>query len=399
MPIQNTFIRFRYLLSSLMVVVSISLSTGIPIRPRINFHVRDVSSISSGSYLIRDDRVENSIVNYFKILVPSTTLSQPDPKIIKGLNPEVRFQAWELVTSMAWSPDGKILAVAAGNQIYLFQSETLEIIDRVEIGALSSGLGFSLDGQIFASSSRDGILRVWSLDPVSQGKNSLLLKPKWQVNAHRKGANTLAFSPNGEIIATGGNDAMVRVWEVKSGKKLSEVIGGTYSVPSLKFSLDSRTLAIVNGNFVRLRDVETGRIVGSFRVQESLYCVDFDPAGSYLAVGSSENQLYLWKIDEAFRTGSDNYPLPVVLATHQGHPGGVSALVWQIRYSPDGKFLISAGGDGMIKVVDARDYKQVMEIDAHYLAVTSLAFSPDSQQFASGGLDGIVRIWSLDQLR
>ena len=89
--------------------------------------------------------------------------------------------------------------------------------------------------------------------------------------AHKKGVNSLAFSPNGNLLATGGNDAVARVWDASSGENQSQMIGGTYAVPDIAFTPDGASLAVVNGEVVRLRDVASGRFADPARPGVSLY--------------------------------------------------------------------------------------------------------------------------------
>src|SRR4030067_647691 len=99
------------------------------------------------------------------------------------------------------------------------------------------------------------------------------------------------------------------------------MIGGTFAVPSIAFSPDGAVLAVANGDMIRLRQVGSERILGSFQAEEPLFSLVYSPDGAWLAAGDTRNQVLLWKPEQAFRTGQENYPDPILLAAHDGRGG------------------------------------------------------------------------------
>jgi WD40 repeat protein len=277
------------------------------------------------------------------------------------------------VLRLAWSPDGKILAVSAGEHIYLYPTGSFE--GRKDITAKGScpGMAFSPGGELLACGGRDGVVHVWETATGAE---------RFAIAAHKKAINAVAFSPEGNLLASAGNDGMARLWEVSSSAKNGEMIGGSFAIPALAFSLDGASLAIANAKVVRWRDIETGRFVQTLRSEEAIFSLALSPDGSTLAAGSSTGNVLRWDLV----SGEAMPPLD----------GKAVGLVWQVTYSSDGKLLASASADGVIRVWEVGTGSLLLNLTAHQKAATSLAFSPDGLWLASGGLDGRVILWTVD---
>ena len=303
----------------------------------------------------------------------------------------IQFMPWELVTALAWSPDQAWLVVAAGNRLVGYQTETWQAAWEFPMPALSSSLAFSPDGRWLAAGSRDGLVRVW--------ENSLSLagvaEPTLVIEAHKKGVNSVTFDPGSSFLASGGNDAVARFWDPNTGDNLGQMIGGTYAVPSIAFSPDGMTLAVVNGTEVRLREVGSERITGAIQASQPLYSLAFHPQGNFFVTGSTENQVELWDTGQAFRTGQERYPDPLRFDGHNGIPNTYRSLVWQVAFNPQGGLFATAGGDAFVRIWDYEQKNQAIALSGHRLAVSSVSFSPDGRLLASGSLDASVRIWQV----
>jgi WD40 repeat protein len=307
---------------------------------------------------------------------------------------EVSFGPWDLVMAIAWSPDGQNLAVSAGDRVYVYRTQDWQQLSAIETGALTHSLAYSPDGRWLAAGSRDGYVRIWDASLLYASDQTA---PALTLQAHRKGVNSLAFSPSagqlGSILASGGNDAVARFWDPDSGENLGLMVGGTFAVPSIAFMPDGSQLAVTNGDRIRLREVGSERIIGTFASQAPLYSLAISPNGGWLAVGGSDNLIRLWQPEQAFRTGQQEYVEPVYLNGHNGRLDTFRSLVWQVVFSPSGELLASAGGDGTVRLWSIERGELLATLIAHPGGSTCVAFSPDGRALVSGGLDGVLRVW------
>ena len=290
----------------------------------------------------------------------------------------VDFDPWAMILAVAWSPDGQVIAVSAGQSVSLLEAETLEETLRWKLGATTGSLAWSPDSQFLAAGSRDGQVHIWEL---SSGK---LVQ---SIQAHKKGVNSIAFHPSGGVLASGGNDAVARLWDIRSGERLAQMIGGTYAVPSLAFTRQGDNLAIVNGNVIRLREVATGQFAKTIRAKEGIYSLAVNPEETLIASGGVTGAVESWD--------SDSGEAHIRYLDPSTSPAPLPVLIWSVAFSPDGSLLVAAGSDARIRVWETQTGELLVTLPGHTKSVTSLSFSPDGRILASGSLDGSLRLWGI----
>jgi WD40 repeat protein len=235
-------------------------------------------------------------------------------------------------------------------------------------------MAYSPDGESLATYSWDGALRLWK---TTTGATSTDLA------AHTSPVTSIAFNPDGTLLASGGEDNAVRLWEVGTNRLLGILRGHNGRVSSLAFSPDGELL--VSGGFdnqVVLWDILSGSQQRIFEGHENFVrCVAFSPDGKRIASGSTDQTVRLW--DAA--TGEQK----AVLSGHTGEIQGVA-------FSPDGAWLVSASTDFTLRFWEVATGKESGILKDHLSFALSAAFSPDGTVLASTSGDHSLRAWNLE---
>jgi WD40 repeat protein len=234
-----------------------------------------------------------------------------------------------------------------------------------------NSVAFSPNGQLIVSGSRDKTVRVWD---ATTGVQRHIMR------GHEDWVWSVTFSPNGQLIASGSDDRTARVWDASTGAERHIMHGHESGVLSVAFSRNSQL--IVSGSrdkTVRVWDASTGAERHIMHGHKSeVYSVAFSPNGHFIVSGSDDKTVRVWDAT----TGTERHIV-------HGHKGVVSS----VAFSPDGQSIVSGSQDKTARVWDATTGVQRHIMHGHESGVLSVAFSRNSQLIVSGSRDKTVRVW------
>jgi WD40 repeat protein/basic membrane lipoprotein Med (substrate-binding protein (PBP1-ABC) superfamily) len=262
----------------------------------------------------------------------------------------------------------------------------------------------SPDGSHFATGQRDGSVAFWQMTSPSGGWGAYpKLVTAWP--AHAAAVTAVTFSPDGKRLATASDDFTARVWDLApvvetasgsslnestSAKELQVLRGHSAQVWNIAFSPQGNRLATVsNDRTLLIWDTSTAAPTGDNRPLLKIqlpswsYAIAFSPDGKRLAAGLNDGTGKIWDV----ASGTE-------LMTLRGH----DSEIWGIAFSPDGKFIATASNDRTVIVWDAASGQESLTLKGHSGAVNSVAFSPDGKILASASQDGTVKVWEFGAL-
>jgi RNA polymerase sigma factor (sigma-70 family) len=281
-----------------------------------------------------------------------------DPVVLWDLQTGARLRSlsakMDQVFHIAFSPDGKWLAaVSCGNSSFAPDKE-----------------------------SRPEIVRLWEMETGQLH----------ELAGHEGGATSIVFSPDGKILATGGHDGIMILWDSATRKPLRkiELVEEAYVHPkgngfdsggihALAFAPDGKTIASANHDgTVRLVETATGNEVRVFRGhRNSVVDVAFSPDGKSLASGSADQTVRLWDATSG-----------ALLNPRPGHDGGVARVI----VSPDGRHAFTAGRDRTLRIWDPISGQELHTLRDVKSLIHAISLAPDARLIAIGTGDGNIQL-------
>ncbi len=329
----------------------------------------------------------------------------------------------DAIRSLAFSPDGRLLAAGDfDNRIHLWDVNSgrevclLEGHRRMPISGRNGVfcLAFSPDGSRLASGAADGVVRVWD---VQSGKELA------HCAGHGGRVRAVAFAPDGKCLASAGGDNALRLWDPATGRAVGPVSDETGAVTGMSAAQDGRTLALVQlPGRLRLWDMKTGKeLPRTTQLPAAVAAAVFAPKGRTLVSASVAGHLHFWdwgKAEQLRETQNVQSFIHLLAAANDGATvawcGNEHRIVlWdakagkqlrqfrpqgntisELLFSPDGETLFVAGSTG-VHPFSLQDDSAGRDLSGRSGGVLGAAVSPDGRMVATGGQDGVVRLWEI----
>ena len=290
------------------------------------------------------------------------------------------------LSGLAFSPDGKTLAVGGYQEVLLWDLANAKLAKRIGVGQIGDfvrGVAFRSSGQWLAVAEGTpygpGAVKVFD---VASGQPVLAFQePKDAVFA-------VAFSPDGKLLAAGGADNVARVWDVDEKKLVGELKGHSDWVLGVRFSADGKFLVTSGADrTAQVWEVGTWKAVAKLEQLEPVNAAAFSPNGELVAVavaGPTDRMIRLRRRDNT----------QLARAIDMGVPGPLG-VVW----APAGNRMYVPLTDKTVRVYDPNSGGHVATLSGHADWVYGAALTPDAALLATASADGTVKLWHTGENR
>jgi WD40 repeat protein len=270
------------------------------------------------------------------------------------------------ITDIAFSPDGQILASSSPDgSIKLWRvrdGALLHVLAGTDVAA--GYVAFSPDGTILMTSNGTSLTQIWQVHDGSLQQTI--------------GVAGVLFSPDGASLASYGQGNAIKLWRLSDGTLIETFTMPGYNVNSVAFSSDGQTLAGSSFETIQLWSMRDGTLFRTIKPPTQIHSLALSQAGTLLALGSYDGVIQILRL-----------PGDPEQLTFQAHDVAVNSMA----FSPDGQLFASGGGDGIIKLWQAGDGKQLQEFPKQSAPVQRVVFSPDGRLLATADGSGAILIW------
>jgi WD40 repeat protein len=285
------------------------------------------------------------------------------------------------IVHVDWQPDGTLHTVSLDGTAKTWNAgSALEVPTIATSQPESIGLAFEPSGANIIVGGGDGSVQRWGVGAAGGGGQ--LAKARG-LAAHADAVLEVAVNKATGRIATAGRDGVVRVTRADAPDAPPLVIspdGG--SISSLDFSPDGSRLIVGADRRIALWDATTGKLLHDYSTPGVIANeIIFDRTGDRFYGACADGRVRCWDVNGGSR------PIREAMIDPHG--------LYDVRQSPDGRTLVVAGDTQTVMLLDAQTLEPITRYPGHPGGVLSVAFHPGGQRVASGGTDGIIRIWDV----
>lgn len=244
-----------------------------------------------------------------------------------------------------------------------------------------TALAIDRAGDLLATGGTDRAIYLWDL-ATGKRLHCFMGRSFWSGTGHRDRITALTFSPQGRFLISTSDDGTIKEWDLKTLRLVRTLSDQGWGFSALALSQDGYIL--VSGDRegrIQLWDLETGQVISSLIKQQNVISgLAISPNQQTLISSSLDQTVCLW-----------DFQTDALLKTFQAHPDRITAMA----LAPNGRTLVSGSADRTIKLWDAMSGAQIKVIAAHRDVVTSLAIHPKELLFASSSEDNTVKVWDI----
>lgn len=281
---------------------------------------------------------------------------------------------WPFISAIAWSADGRRLAVSSARGVGIWQDGFGGPPDQqLAVDVPIKDAAFSPDGMQMATAAAYAFIDRW--DAVS-GAHLGQIQPSASGQAAYD-----AVAWHGDRLAFGGVDRRVYVWDLRVGRLLHALDGHTDEVTALAFTPDGRTL--ISGGWdarVRLWDTQSGALIAVLAMLDWVRHVAVSGDGRWLGATGKDGTVRLWELSTR-----------ALRHTLDAHSSGADC----IAFNHDSAACVTGGRDGTVRLWNVQDGTALVTLAGHDKPVLAAAFHPAGHLLATGGGDNVVRLWAV----
>lgn len=346
--------------------------------------------------------MQNRINPFLAVLIASTFALSANPQAVQTASsaftvasPRAGFQQktavsaakkWQLKTTLTghtntvWSaaffPDNRRLVTASEDgTIRIWDVITATQLKEVASAEGSvSDIAISPNGKLIAAcidNEESSVVKIW---------DAATLKLRHTLAGHEKGIFEIVFSPDGRLLASGARDTTIKLWNTRTGQLTRTLEGHTDAVTSLAFTPNGKWLftgSAEEDKTIKLWEVGTGKLLRTLTGHDEwVTALAMSPDGATLASGSRDKNMILWDV----KTGAKQRTLKQ------------SGMIFELEFSPDGKTLVAAGD--AVELYDTRTWTMMDALEGHSEQISDVKFSPNGKLLVTTSYDNTIKIWN-----